>query len=164
MSDSGASCMPKVEKVQKTVMIPRDLYDLAADQENVAGVPFTRIVLAALCKYFFDEPDGPNPEWMSMAVALDRGDIDIWQANSAGQAQDYLRLNDGNGNFSLDAAGPLVPAECDYTRDVSTADMNGDGTFDSQLVQNQTDDSGTGLATCTLTWNDVRGARLSDLP
>lgn len=79
MIDSGALCMPKVEKVQKTVMVPRDLYDLAADQENVAGVPFTRIVLAALCKYFFDEPDGPNPEWMSMAVALDRGDINIWQ-------------------------------------------------------------------------------------
>ena len=50
------------------------------------------------------------------------------------------------------------------TANTWTGTFNGDGTFDSQLVQNQTDDSGTGLATCTLTWNDVRGARLSDLP
>ncbi len=75
-----------------------------------------------------------SPEDTSVAVDFDLdGDIDIWQANSTNQSQDYLRLNDGEGKFSLDAAGPLVPGACDYTRDVSSADMNGDGTLDLLL-------------------------------
>ncbi len=75
-----------------------------------------------------------SPENSSVAADFDLdGDIDIWQANSVNQAQDYLRLNDGLGVFDLDAAGPLVPTDCDYTIDVATADMNGDGRLDVLL-------------------------------
>ena len=72
-----------------------------------------------------------SPECSSVAVDFDlNGTIDLWLGNYPNQSQDFLRFNDGLGNFSLLGAGSMVPSECDYTVDVSTADMNGDGTMD----------------------------------
>ncbi len=72
-----------------------------------------------------------SPECSSVAVDFDLdGTIDLWLGNYPNQSQDFLRFNDGFGNFSLLGAGALVPNDCDYTVDISTADMNGDGTMD----------------------------------
>ena len=72
-----------------------------------------------------------SPECSSVAVDFDLdGSVDLWLGNYPNQSQDFLRFNDGFGNFSLLGSGPLVPEDCDYTVDISTADMNGDGTMD----------------------------------
>ena len=61
----------------------------------------------------------------------DNGTIDVWLGNYPNQSQDFLRFNDGAGNFGLlGGSSPLVPNDCDYTVDVATTDMNGDGTLD----------------------------------
>ena len=66
-----------------------------------------------------------------MAVDFDlNGTIDLWLGNYPNQSQDFLRFNDGLGNFSLLGEGSMVPSDCDYTVDISSADMNGDGTMD----------------------------------
>jgi hypothetical protein len=56
------------------------------------------------------------------------GDDDLYKGNSPNNTQDYLWLNDGEATFAL-AIGP-VPLDSDYTQDVASADMNGDGTLD----------------------------------
>ncbi len=71
---TGARSMPKV---QKTVMVPDDLYRLIAEFEKRTGASFTRITLAALLQSFFQELDGPSDQWMEYAVSLELGEIEI---------------------------------------------------------------------------------------
>jgi hypothetical protein len=57
------------------------------------------------------------------------GDYDIYSGNYPGPSQDTLFLNDGTGHFSI-VTNTHVPPDGDYTIDVASADMNGDGKLD----------------------------------
>jgi FG-GAP-like repeat/IPTL-CTERM motif len=54
---------------------------------------------------------------------------DLYVGNYPGPSQDTMYLNDGTGNFTAVTA-THVPADGDYTVDVVSADMNGDGSMD----------------------------------
>jgi len=64
-------------KAQKTVMVPEDLYRVAQKIEEATGASFTRTVTAALIQYLFQDACGPDPVWMRLAVALERGDVTV---------------------------------------------------------------------------------------
>ncbi len=55
--------------------------------------------------------------------------FDLYLGNYAGPAQDTMYFNDGNG-FLTEVTKSHVPTENDYTVDVSSADLNGDGQID----------------------------------
>ncbi len=57
------------------------------------------------------------------------GDADLYVGNYPGPSQDTMYVNDGNGYFSQVTA-TNVPADGDYTVDVSSGDLNGDGQLD----------------------------------
>lgn len=64
-------------KAQKSMMVPEDLYKLIADREAQTGTTFTRQAIAAFLAYFFAEPPGPNPFWMQMAIAIEKGEASV---------------------------------------------------------------------------------------
>jgi len=65
-------------KKQKTVLLHDDLCGLLEAHEGFIGANFTRIITAAVLQYIFsDLISGPHTEWMSFAVALDRGDLAV---------------------------------------------------------------------------------------
>jgi hypothetical protein len=66
------------------------------------------------------------------------GNADLYVGNYPGPSQDTMYFNDGNGFFT-EVTGDNVPNDNDYSVDVSTADMNGDGKIDV-LVANHTFD------------------------
>ncbi len=76
------------------------------------------------------------------------GDFDLYVGNYPGPSQDTMYLNDGLGFFT-NVTGSLVPSDGDYTVDVSSADMNGDGKIDL-LVTNGSDPS-------WVYYNDIEG-------
>ncbi len=55
----------------------------------------------------------------------DDGDVDLYVGNSPNSSQDTMYFNNGNGFFSA-VTSTHVPADSDYTVDVSSADLNGD--------------------------------------
>ncbi len=66
------------------------------------------------------------------AVSVDSdndGDMDLYVGNYPGPSQDTMYTNDANGFFSS-VTGSLVPADGDYTVDVASGDINGDGKID----------------------------------
>lgn len=63
----------------------------------------------------------------------DDADIDLYVGNYPNSSQDTMYFNDGNGFFS-NKTGTHVPTDSDYTVDVSTADINGDGQIDLLLA------------------------------
>lgn len=72
-------------KVQKTLMVPEDLYRLTQAIEEKRGTSFAHIVVTALLFYLFsryrDEENGlrggAHPDWMRAAVMLERGDLTV---------------------------------------------------------------------------------------
>ncbi len=57
------------------------------------------------------------------------GDMDLYLGNYPGPSQDTMYFNDGSGMFT-EVTATHVPSDADYTVDVATADMNGDGKTD----------------------------------
>ena len=73
-------------------------------------------------------------------VSLDvdsNGWDDLYVGNYPGPSQDTLYLNDGDGFFT-EVTATQVPVDEDYTTDISSADLNGDGLPDI-LVSNHFD-------------------------
>lgn len=66
-----------MRKVQKTVMIPEDLYRLISHIEKTTGASFTRLTIAGLLQHLFSDPTGPNPAWMEYTVSLELGEIRV---------------------------------------------------------------------------------------
>jgi hypothetical protein len=66
------------------------------------------------------------------------GDWDVYGGHYPGPSQDRGIYNTGAG-FMADVTSTMVPADGDYTVDVATADMNGDGKMDL-LISNHTSD------------------------
>ena len=72
-------------KVQKSFFLHEDLDKLVQLIEERSGASFTRTVTAALIRYIFDganDPQpaamfGPDPVWMQIAVALERGRLAV---------------------------------------------------------------------------------------
>ncbi len=62
------------------------------------------------------------------------GDMDLYVGNYPGPSQDTMYLNTGEG-FFLSVTTNMVPTDGDYTVDVASGDMNGDGKEDL-LVSN----------------------------
>ena len=59
------------------------------------------------------------------------GDWDLYVGNYPGPSQDTMYFNQvKNPGFFTDVTGTHVPNDSDYTVDISSADMNGDGTLD----------------------------------
>ncbi len=56
------------------------------------------------------------------------GDFDLYVGNYPNNSQDTMYLNEGNGNFV--GVPSFVPSDGDYTVDVSSGDLNGDGKLD----------------------------------
>ena len=67
------------------------------------------------------------------------GDFDLYVGNYPGPSQDTMYFNDAAGFFT-NMTSTHVPVDSDYTVDVSSADMNGDGKIDL-LVTNGADSS-----------------------
>ena len=74
VSEAGTKTMAKM---QKTVMVPEDLYRLLQSCEKQSGASFTRITVAALLQYLFTRSEGPDPLWMEYAVSLELGEIGV---------------------------------------------------------------------------------------
>ncbi len=64
------------------------------------------------------------------------GDFDVYVGNYPNNSQDTMFFGNGAGLFS-NVTGAMVPFDNDYTVDVASADMNGDGTMDL-LISNWT--------------------------
>lgn len=85
MTENGTQRDSPMPRVQKSLMVPADLYRLVQVVEAKSGATFTRIVTAALLAYFFEDikdPEhggslGPDPFWMTLAVHIERGDIEV---------------------------------------------------------------------------------------
>ena len=56
------------------------------------------------------------------------GDFDVYMGNYPNSSQDRLYHN--NGGIFTNVTGSLIPGDGDYTVDVASGDMNGDGTLD----------------------------------
>ena len=76
---------------------------------------------------------GPACSGVSIDADLD-GDFDVYVGNYPNNNQDRMFFND-SASFFTEAGGAFVPPDDDYTVDIATADMNGDGTMDI-LVSN----------------------------
>ena len=87
-------------KVQKTVMVPEDLYRLVQSFEKQTGASFTRITIAALLQYLFTRPEGPDPLWMEHAVSLELGEVQVGDMSAK-------RMND----LSADTYGQVGSTE-----------------------------------------------------
>ncbi len=61
-------------KIQKSVFIPDRLVKYVEAHERVSGTHISRVVTAALLKYFFDSHDSPEREWMRYAMAVEKGE------------------------------------------------------------------------------------------
>ncbi len=76
---------------------------------------------------------GPNTGGAACgAVSIDAdhdGDFDLYVGNYPGPSQDTMYFNDALGFFT-NMTGSNLPTDGDYTVDVSSADMNGDGKID----------------------------------
>jgi hypothetical protein len=58
------------------------------------------------------------------------GDEDLYVGNYPGPSQDFMSFNNGNGFFTPQPVGTMIPSDSDYTVDVSAADVNNDGKID----------------------------------
>ena len=73
-----------------------------------------------------------SPECGAVSIDTDGdGDFDVYKGNYPNRNQDDLYVNNGSGTFAL--ASGLVPTDNDYTVDIASADMNGDGKLDILL-------------------------------
>jgi hypothetical protein len=70
-----------------------------------------------------------SPECGGVSIDSDGdGDFDVYKGDYPNNNQDYLYLNNGSGSFTNSVG--MVPTDGDYTVDVESADMNGDGRLD----------------------------------
>ena len=99
---------------------------------------------------------GPNTGGAACGgVSIDAdhdGDFDLYVGNYPGPSQDTMYFNDALGYFT-NMTGSNLPVDGDYTVDVSSADMNGDGKIDllvtngsapSWIYYNNKQDAGSG--------------------
>jgi len=77
-----------MNKVQRTIQLPPEIFDFAKDEESISGPKFNRQVLAAMLMYYFND-SGEN--WISAAVAVERGDIVL---SGPGSSQALYQLRD----------------------------------------------------------------------
>lgn len=80
----GSSPMERsgMSKVSKSLMLNEDLAKLLDDYQTAMGISFTRILTAAIVDFLFEHTSGPNPQWISVAAAMDRGKMavsDAWK-------------------------------------------------------------------------------------
>lgn len=68
--------VPRMAKKQRSLLLDEHLALLIEAVQNATGATFTRIITAAVIRYFFDEPAG-SPRWMKIAMALERGDATV---------------------------------------------------------------------------------------
>ncbi len=100
---------------------------------------------------------GPNTGGAACGgVSIDAdhdGDFDLYVGNYPGPSQDTMYFNDALGFFT-NMTGSNLPVDGDYTVDVSSADMNGDGRIDllvtngagpTWIYYNHNQDAGSGL-------------------
>ncbi len=100
---------------------------------------------------------GPNTGGAACGgVSIDAdhdNDFDLYVGNYPGPSQDTMYFNDALGFFT-EMTGTNLPSDGDYTVDVSSADMNGDGRIDllvtngsdsSWVYYNHNQDAGSGL-------------------
>lgn len=89
------------------------------------------------------------------AVSIDvdnDNDYDLYVGNYPGPSQDTLYVNNGNGFFT-GVTGNNVPNDSDYTVDVASGDMNGDGKTDllvanwspNYIYYNDNNNAGSGV-------------------
>ncbi len=62
-------------KVQKTVLLPESLNARIVEEEERTGVPFARIISAAVTQYLFSRPMPPDPVWMRLAVDIEKANV-----------------------------------------------------------------------------------------
>ena len=64
-------------KRQKTFYLNDEICEMIEAHEAATGASFTKIITAAILKYFFSTPPGPHQHWMSQAVALEKGQCSL---------------------------------------------------------------------------------------
>ena len=89
MTGNGTLQELQMSRVQKSMMVPDDLYRLIQTIEEKSGATFTRILTAALIAYLFEDmknaglhddlgtTPGPDHVWVRLAVLIERGDLEV---------------------------------------------------------------------------------------
>ena len=62
-------------KTQRSLLLDEALMQAINAHQEGTGATFTRIIGAGMLQYLFSNWKGPDPEWMRMAMALERGDL-----------------------------------------------------------------------------------------
>ncbi len=75
-ANSPAKGHTTMGKKQRSLLLDEDLTVVIDAVQSSSGATFTRLMTAAVIKHLFDKPH-PEPYWMSLAVALERGDLQV---------------------------------------------------------------------------------------
>ena len=96
-------------KVQKTLMVPQDLFKLIEAHEQKTGASFAKIMTAATLQFFFTKPAEPDSTWMELAVLIEKGDLAVGDVVrllidrrlKKAEAFKQLGLNKGSRAYSI---------------------------------------------------------------
>lgn len=65
-------------RVQKTFFLPDGVCKLAEAYERVAGINFTRQVVASLLHYYLETPSGPPLDLIQYVIGIEQGSIEVF--------------------------------------------------------------------------------------
>lgn len=85
---------PTVAKKQRSLQLPDEAFDLIAAFEAKTGAKFNRVILAAVLKFFCDEPFGVESRWMEFAVQVERGQLAIGDVPLANAISELTPLDE----------------------------------------------------------------------